>query len=662
MKTYIAIFLLAFLFNSGNTLLFAQGAGNAVKFEGGENYVRVGSSESLNLSTSLTISAWIKVDSTSYTVLSDNFNDNAINFALWQPFTHGNYEVSEDNGLLKIMPGNNSEFAYGGCTTQGKYYFEGDFDVSVDIDNSNIVNNSAHNEISGIAFMDTDDNYWKFWVSIWYDGPHNVAYNTVASNDAVENSSERSSDLTVRFVRRGDEITCYGYDSGTLEYQRTFSTKSTKPIYLSLFHNSDTEIGGAVYFDNFTVSEGKVIASVLQRDSRGYGIAASPTTLMTQINNGYVIEKRDVGTGWNQITVTYDNSIEKMYWNGLLINTYTQEGGVPSWERELFIGALFKGSIDEVRLWNVALTKDQIRTMMCRKLTEDNLASGVSWENLKGYWRFDEGSGVIANDASSNNNYGVVYQSSWDISGAALGDFSTYDYSSPLVVMFPHPDGDIVMLQDITGSPVGVQIYRVDGAPNVMTPPGNMSQLFTSRYFGVRLVGGSSPTYTFIYNYNGNPDIGDFESYQDLATRENNSVQNWTEGNAILNLYDKTLTLTGQTGGEYIDGRDDTQTSADDDTNIPSEFFLSQNYPNPFNPTTTIKYAIPANAGGETHGCVSLRIYNVLGENIATLVNAKQSPGNYSVQFNASNLPSGVYFYTLRVGNFVATKKMILLK
>ncbi len=96
--------------------------------------------------------------------------------------------------------------------------------------------------------------------------------------------------------------------------------------------------------------------------------------------------------------------------------------------------------------------------------------------------------------------------------------------------------------------------------------------------------------------------------------------------------------------------------------NSPDEFILYQNYPNPFNPTTTIKYSIPANAGVEKHGRASLRIYNILGEEVATLVNERKAPGNYSVQFDASDLPSGVYFYTLRVGDFVATKKMILLK
>ncbi len=101
-----------------------------------------------------------------------------------------------------------------------------------------------------------------------------------------------------------------------------------------------------------------------------------------------------------------------------------------------------------------------------------------------------------------------------------------------------------------------------------------------------------------------------------------------------------------------------------------TEFVLYQNAPNPFNPVTTIKYGIPSVIASERSErgnllndvVVTLNVYNILGEEIATLVNEKQSPGNYTVQFDASNLPSGVYFYTLRVGNFIATKKMILLK
>ena len=94
----------------------------------------------------------------------------------------------------------------------------------------------------------------------------------------------------------------------------------------------------------------------------------------------------------------------------------------------------------------------------------------------------------------------------------------------------------------------------------------------------------------------------------------------------------------------------------DDRDETPKEFSLSQNYPNPFNPTTTIKYAVPKTS------LITLKIYDVLGREIETLVNNVQNPGIYSVQFDAAKLSSGVYFYTLQAGDFVITKKMILAK
>jgi hypothetical protein len=89
---------------------------------------------------------------------------------------------------------------------------------------------------------------------------------------------------------------------------------------------------------------------------------------------------------------------------------------------------------------------------------------------------------------------------------------------------------------------------------------------------------------------------------------------------------------------------------------LPGKFELSQNYPNPFNPSTIIAYSLPEKAN------VELKVYNVLGETIATLVNQQQLAGEYKVDFDAKSLSSGVYFYTLKVGNYLKTKKMILLK
>ena len=97
---------------------------------------------------------------------------------------------------------------------------------------------------------------------------------------------------------------------------------------------------------------------------------------------------------------------------------------------------------------------------------------------------------------------------------------------------------------------------------------------------------------------------------------------------------------------------------------LPNEYALEQNYPNPFNPSTTVKYSVP-----ET-GNVELKVYDIIGNEVATLVNEIKTPGSYKVKFNAAQLASGVYIYSLRAVNpstgsgqvFVQTKKMILLK
>ena len=89
---------------------------------------------------------------------------------------------------------------------------------------------------------------------------------------------------------------------------------------------------------------------------------------------------------------------------------------------------------------------------------------------------------------------------------------------------------------------------------------------------------------------------------------------------------------------------------------VPDKFELSQNYPNPFNPTTTIQYAIPQSEH------VTLKVYDELGNEVRTLVNGEKSAGEYNVEFNGSNLSSGIYFYKISAGNYSEVKKLMLLK
>jgi hypothetical protein len=97
-------------------------------------------------------------------------------------------------------------------------------------------------------------------------------------------------------------------------------------------------------------------------------------------------------------------------------------------------------------------------------------------------------------------------------------------------------------------------------------------------------------------------------------------------------------------------------TDVEDTKQLPTEFLLSQNYPNPFNPSTKIKYSIPQSSN------ILIKVIDILGNEVATLVNEEKPAGTYEINWNAANLPSGVYFYQLKAGDFIQTKKMLLLK
>ncbi|MFZ1289760.1 MAG: T9SS type A sorting domain-containing protein [Melioribacteraceae bacterium] len=112
---------------------------------------------------------------------------------------------------------------------------------------------------------------------------------------------------------------------------------------------------------------------------------------------------------------------------------------------------------------------------------------------------------------------------------------------------------------------------------------------------------------------------------------------------------------------EIVGGKDLITSVDDKENNLPTEYSLFQNYPNPFNPTTTIKYSIP-NVETQNFASLQIKIYDILGREVATLVNEKQKPGFYEVNFDGSGLASGIYYYRISAGKYMETKKMILLK
>jgi photosystem II stability/assembly factor-like uncharacterized protein len=107
-----------------------------------------------------------------------------------------------------------------------------------------------------------------------------------------------------------------------------------------------------------------------------------------------------------------------------------------------------------------------------------------------------------------------------------------------------------------------------------------------------------------------------------------------------------------------------TEINEDNNDLIPNDFVLSQNYPNPFNPSTKIRYTIPnvIASGAKQSQLVTLKVYDVLGNEMATLINEEKPAGSYEVDFNSAGFSSGIYFYTIQAGSYTQTKKMILLR
>lgn len=171
----------------------------------------------------------------------------------------------------------------------------------------------------------------------------------------------------------------------------------------------------------------------------------------------------------------------------------------------------------------------------------------------------------------------------------------------------------------------------------------------------------------FIINFtSGDPGIDWINEWRYIEVNLSDAVPSWVNPNAIITFPIKwTRTYLVETNDNKKDNGainlDDFRahfisTGLESEDVLPEEFRLYQNYPNPFNSSSIIKYSIPFSSH------VTLKIFNTLGQEIETLVNEEKSVGTYTLNWNASNFPSGVYFYRIQAGGFVQSRKMILLK
>jgi hypothetical protein len=245
---------------------------------------------------------------------------------------------------------------------------------------------------------------------------------------------------------------------------------------------------------------------------------------------------------------------------------------------------------------------------------------------------------LIVNVTQTNNSH----SGNWAVRGEVID------------VMFPIPPYLITGSQTSPGFTVNERIDSISGYYQ-FSPVGG------DHFFAAAEMGIATTSDTTIIG-SGAISIGDAVSVYtqfsfDIIYFLPNEVPNWAI--ITISIIDPSGTTSGHIGSTmWVDGLELIVVGVDDsEGNLTvNEFMLRQNYPNPFNPTSTIKYQIPEVS------FVTIKVYDVMGNEIATLLKKEQPQGNYEIEFDATALPSGIYFYRLQAGSFVETKKMVLMK
>jgi len=346
------------------------------------------------------------------------------------------------------------------------------------------------------------------------------------------------------------------------------------------------------------------------------------------------INESEFGTGWHHVAGTFDGRYTKIYLDGILMFTNDAGAIYPihyANHNSLIIGAeassgsnpygyYFNGSIDEVRIWNIARPIDSIYAAMHRGLVGNE-------PGLIGYWNLDEGSGTIINDLTIYNQDGILVNSPSWISTVTPLPVELTSFSANI-------NGSNVSLDWQTATELNSYGFEVERrVSSLQSTVGSKSQ---NNWVKIGFVQGS----------------GNSNSPKEYSFVEVNPVSR--KSYYRLKMID-------------IDGSFEYSDIVEVSFNLDiSTFELSQNYPNPFNPTTSIQYSVGSRQN------VILKVFDVLGKEVATLVNETKEAGNYSVQFNATNLSSGVsakggyasgvYFYRLQAGGMTKLNKMIFNK
>ncbi len=241
----------------------------------------------------------------------------------------------------------------------------------------------------------------------------------------------------------------------------------------------------------------------------------------------------------------------------------------------------------------------------------------------------------------------------------------TFDSTGTAIKIETRPDGTAIDDPHTVINHVTVHASGLSGTPSIHIVPKDSltavtevknSIVVNSDSLALSIKGPNASVHHFMYyNAIGGLDLLGGAASSNIQAEVDPLFVDAANGNFTLSDSSPALGA-GQDSKNLGDLNWDVVVGVNDDSSIPKEFNLSQNYPNPFNPSTTIQFSIPK------RGSYSLILYNALGEKVTELFNNEINVGNYSIQFNANNLSSGLYFYSLKGENINMTKKMILLK
>lgn len=321
-----------------------------------------------------------------------------------------------------------------------------------------------------------------------------------------------------------------------------FDTTLTLEAWIYLFAPSDGVVFGLDHFDLIGTMIGYRLRLVNAGISENLVLETPNGTIST---SGAPIQFFT----WHHVAMVSSSTGVRLYLDGIPVASGPTPPAFSPSSLDMCIGCSpalggmdhFLGELDEVRIWNRPLTQTEIRDWMCKKV----LPSHPAYAHLTGYWRLDDASGSTANDLSPSANTLTLNASPvWGPSAAPIGDRSIWQYGSAYDLRLASPQGDTLRVHNVSGNPVGLQLYAVDEAPNVLPVTPGFAAFDNTHYYGVFPVGGSSPTMTARYASGGNAFFAPLPACEiGLAGRDDGASPSWSAAPGTLDLPARAITI-----------------------------------------------------------------------------------------------------------------------